>query len=159
LRQEKDNDDRIKILKGNMGWHADSTHMPVQAKGPVFCASRRPSAAAPAGPTCAPPTRRSTRRDARQGRRLSLPLPALQPVRLGHDTKKADGSTAGMASMESGTAQAPDQDPSQTSRKSLLIGRHALTFPAWTRPESYGARGPGRVRLPAAAHLPRLDAR
>ena len=28
----------MKILKGNMGWHADSTYMPVQAKGAVFSA-------------------------------------------------------------------------------------------------------------------------
>ncbi len=26
----------IKVLKGNMGWHCDSTYMPVQAKGAVF---------------------------------------------------------------------------------------------------------------------------
>ena len=38
LRREADNDDRMKILKGNMGWHCDSTYMPVQAKGAVFCA-------------------------------------------------------------------------------------------------------------------------
>ena len=38
LRQEQDNDDMMKILKGNMGWHADSTYMPVQAKGAVFSA-------------------------------------------------------------------------------------------------------------------------
>ena len=43
LRLEKDNDDRMKILKGNMGWHADSTYMPVQAKGAVFCAEEVPS--------------------------------------------------------------------------------------------------------------------
>src|SRR5476651_1733650 len=42
LRREKDNDDRIKILKGNMGWHADSTYMPVQAKGAVFSAEEVP---------------------------------------------------------------------------------------------------------------------
>ena len=42
LRLEKDNDDRMKILKGNMGWHADSTYMPVQAKGAVFCAEEVP---------------------------------------------------------------------------------------------------------------------
>ncbi|MEJ0067322.1 MAG: TauD/TfdA family dioxygenase [Caulobacteraceae bacterium] len=29
-------DDIVKILKGNMGWHCDSTYMPVQAKGAVF---------------------------------------------------------------------------------------------------------------------------
>lgn len=38
VRVEAENDDAIKILKGNMGWHADSTYMPVQAKGAVFSA-------------------------------------------------------------------------------------------------------------------------
>ena len=36
LRREADNDDMMKVLKGNMGWHCDSTYMPVQAKGAVF---------------------------------------------------------------------------------------------------------------------------
>ncbi len=31
-------DDVVKILQGNMGWHMDSTYMPVQAKGAVFSA-------------------------------------------------------------------------------------------------------------------------
>lgn len=31
-------DDVMKILQGNMFWHADSTYMPVQAKGAVFTA-------------------------------------------------------------------------------------------------------------------------
>jgi alpha-ketoglutarate-dependent taurine dioxygenase len=30
--------DVAKVLKGNMGWHCDSTYMPVQAKGAVFSA-------------------------------------------------------------------------------------------------------------------------
>jgi alpha-ketoglutarate-dependent taurine dioxygenase len=30
--------DVIKVLKGNMGWHCDSTYMPIQAKGAVFSA-------------------------------------------------------------------------------------------------------------------------
>ena len=34
----KSDDDMVKILKGNMGWHHDSTYMPVQAKGAVFYA-------------------------------------------------------------------------------------------------------------------------
>ena len=33
----------MKILKGNMGWHCDSTYMPVQAKGAVFCAEEVPT--------------------------------------------------------------------------------------------------------------------
>lgn len=43
LRLEKDNDDMMKVLKGNMGWHCDSTYMPVQAKGAVFSAEVVPS--------------------------------------------------------------------------------------------------------------------
>ena len=31
-------DDVVKVLQGNMGWHCDSTYMPVQAKGAVFTA-------------------------------------------------------------------------------------------------------------------------
>ena len=36
--REGDDDDMVKILKGNMGWLHDSTYMPVQAKGAVFTA-------------------------------------------------------------------------------------------------------------------------
>jgi alpha-ketoglutarate-dependent taurine dioxygenase len=36
VRPEDNADDVIKVLKGNMGWHCDSTYMPVQAKGAVF---------------------------------------------------------------------------------------------------------------------------
>ncbi|HUO12872.1 MAG TPA: TauD/TfdA family dioxygenase [Caulobacteraceae bacterium] len=36
VRAEDNTDDVIKVLKGNMGWHCDSTYMPVQAKGAVF---------------------------------------------------------------------------------------------------------------------------
>ena len=38
LRPDDASDDVIKVLKGNMGWHQDSTYMPVQAKGAVFTA-------------------------------------------------------------------------------------------------------------------------
>src|ERR671931_686487 len=43
LRLEKDNDDMMKVLKGNMGWHCDSTYMPIQAKGAVFRADVVPT--------------------------------------------------------------------------------------------------------------------
>src|SRR5258708_10213684 len=49
LRLEKDNDDRIKILKGNMGRHPDTTYMPVQAKGAVFSAEEVPTIGGPPG--------------------------------------------------------------------------------------------------------------
>jgi alpha-ketoglutarate-dependent taurine dioxygenase len=42
VRPDDDSDDVIKVLKGNMGWHGDSTYMPVQAKGAVFTAHSVP---------------------------------------------------------------------------------------------------------------------
>jgi alpha-ketoglutarate-dependent taurine dioxygenase len=40
---ESENSDMMKVLKGNMGWHCDSTYMPVQAKGAVFSAQVVPN--------------------------------------------------------------------------------------------------------------------
>ncbi len=37
-------DGMVRILKGNMDWHADSTYMPLQAKGAVFTAEVVPTA-------------------------------------------------------------------------------------------------------------------
>jgi alpha-ketoglutarate-dependent taurine dioxygenase len=42
-------DDVVKSLRGNEGWHHDSTYMPVQAKGAVFSAEIVPSGGAPTG--------------------------------------------------------------------------------------------------------------
>ncbi len=42
-------DDVVKSLRGNEGWHHDSTYMPVQAKGAVFSAEIIPSAGAATG--------------------------------------------------------------------------------------------------------------
>ncbi|MEQ1888861.1 MAG: TauD/TfdA family dioxygenase [Alphaproteobacteria bacterium] len=49
LRLENDNDEVLKVLKGNLGWHADSTYMPLQAKGAVFSAEVVPSAGGQTG--------------------------------------------------------------------------------------------------------------
>lgn len=42
-------DDLVKALRGNEGWHHDSTYMPVQAKGAVFSAEIVPSHGAATG--------------------------------------------------------------------------------------------------------------
>ncbi len=42
-------DDLVKSLRGNEGWHMDSTYMPVQAKGAVFTAEVVPSSGAATG--------------------------------------------------------------------------------------------------------------
>lgn len=41
-----DEDDLVKSLRGNQGWHFDSTYMPVQAKGAVFTAEIVPAGGA-----------------------------------------------------------------------------------------------------------------
>ena len=42
-------DDRVKSIRGNEGWHHDSTYMPVQAKGAVFTAEIVPPEGAATG--------------------------------------------------------------------------------------------------------------
>jgi alpha-ketoglutarate-dependent taurine dioxygenase len=44
-----EDDDVVKSLRGNEGWHHDSTYMPVQAKGAVFSAEIVPSHGAATG--------------------------------------------------------------------------------------------------------------
>lgn len=41
--------DLVKSLRGNEGWHHDSTYMPLQAKGAVFTAEVVPASGAPTG--------------------------------------------------------------------------------------------------------------
>ena len=45
----QDDDEVVKSLRGNEGWHHDSTYMPVQAKGAVFTAEIVPSSGAATG--------------------------------------------------------------------------------------------------------------
>ena len=49
LRPDDGTDDMMKVHRGNMGWHHDSTYMPVQAKGAVFSAEIIPSQGADTG--------------------------------------------------------------------------------------------------------------
>jgi len=43
IRADDGSDEVVQVLRGNMGWHHDSTYMPVQAKGAVFTAEVVPS--------------------------------------------------------------------------------------------------------------------
>src|SRR6476659_7015674 len=97
LRLEKDNDDRMKILKGNMGWHADSTYMPVQAKGAVFCAEIVPTIGGRTGwadMRAASDALDDATRAKVEGLAAYHSLHYCQS-KLGHDTKKADGEYSG----------------------------------------------------------------
>ena len=47
--RDPNNDDYVKMLKGNIEWHHDSTYMPIQAKGSVFTAHTVPSSGGETG--------------------------------------------------------------------------------------------------------------
>ncbi|MEE2682592.1 MAG: TauD/TfdA family dioxygenase [Actinomycetota bacterium] len=42
-------DDVVKVLRGNEGWHHDSTYMPIQAKAAIFCAEIVPDSGGETG--------------------------------------------------------------------------------------------------------------
>ena len=48
-RRDDGEDDVIKVLKGNMSWHCDSTYMPVQSKCAIFCAHVTPASGGETG--------------------------------------------------------------------------------------------------------------
>ena len=139
LRIESDNDDMMKILKGNMGWHADSTYMPVQAKGAVFSAEVVPTLG---GQTGFADMRAAY--DALDEARKALveTLHARHSLhysqsKLGHETKKADGEYSGYGLHDGPVPLRPlVKTHPETGRKSLLIGRHAHAIPGLEPAES-----------------------
>jgi alpha-ketoglutarate-dependent taurine dioxygenase len=139
LRIEADNDDVMKILKGNMGWHCDSTYMPVQAKGAVFSAEVVPSIG---GQTGFADMRAAY--DALDGA-LKARIEKLaahhslhhSQSKLGHQTRKSDGEYSGYGLHDGPVPlrQLVKIHP-ETGRKSLLIGRHAHDIPGMDKSQS-----------------------
>ena len=123
----RDDDDVVKILKGNMGWHADSTYMPVQAKGAVFSAHVVPTSG---GETAWADMRAAYDALPAERQQALAQLDASHSLhysqsRLGH--QHAEGSEYSGYGFHD---EAPPRRPlvkthPETGRKSLLIGRHA----------------------------------
>jgi alpha-ketoglutarate-dependent taurine dioxygenase len=138
VRVDSDDDDVLKVLKGNMGWHADSTYMPLQAKGAVFSAEVVPSAGGETGwadMRAAYDALDDGMRARIEGLRAYHSLKYSQ-AKVGHVNK--EGSTYSGYGFHDGPVPLrglvkvhPD-----TGRKSLLTGRHAHAIPGMDPAES-----------------------
>jgi alpha-ketoglutarate-dependent taurine dioxygenase len=139
LRAEQDNDDVIKVLKGNMGWHHDSTYMPVQAKGAVFSAEEVPSVGGRTG--FADMRAAYDALDERLKKKIAG-LTAYHSLhysqsKLGHVAKKSDGEYSGYGFHDGPVPLRPlVKTHPETGRKSLLVGRHAHNIPGLEQADS-----------------------
>jgi alpha-ketoglutarate-dependent taurine dioxygenase len=122
-------DDIVKGIRGNEGWHHDSTYMPLQAKGAVFSAEIVPTEGAATGFA----DMRAAYDALDDGTRHKLSnLCAYHSLyysqaRAGYmPTKRDDGSYAGYGyhDMEPSLRPLVKVHP-DTGRPNLLIGRHA----------------------------------
>ena len=138
LRAHDDSDDVVKILKGNMGWHADSTYMPVQAKGAVFTAHVVPSKG---GETEWADMRAAYEALEPQMQRRVAELSASHSLRysqakIGHVHRQGSAySGYGFHDQEPPLRPLVKRHP-ETQRCSLTIGRHAYGIPGMHADES-----------------------
>ncbi|MEM1435342.1 MAG: TauD/TfdA family dioxygenase [Pseudomonadota bacterium] len=131
LRDSPD-DDMMKIIRGNMHWHQDSTYMPIQAKGAVFSAKVVPPAQ---GDTAFADLRAAwdaldaDRRERCQ--RWSAYHSLVHSQRkLGEETKQSDSEYMGYGLDVDGIPLRPlCKVHPETGRTMLAVGRHAFAIP------------------------------
>lgn len=143
LRPPDGDDDVVKILQGNMGWHSDSTYMPVQAKGAVFTAHVVPTSGGETGWADMRAAYRALDAETRAKIRDLSAFHSLyySQAKIGHapseDARKGPDDYSGYGFH----AQDPPLRPlvkihPETDRPSLLIGRHAFGIPGLGEAES-----------------------
>ena len=165
LRAPAEGDDVVQILKGNEGWHANSTFKPIQAKGAVFSAEVVPTIGGHTGwadmRAAYDALDAATQGEDRAARRPTIRCTTAR-ARIGHVPKKGteDYRRLGFEGDEDVLRPLVKVHP-DTGRKSLLIGRHAHDIPGLRAGGVAAApAGADRLRLPAAARLsPRLAGR
>lgn len=139
LRPDDGTDDMMKVNRGNMGWHHDSTYMPVQAKGAVFSAEICPTEGGATGfadMRSAYDALDDAMREKVAGLRAHHSLYHSQK-KVGHDAKPVDDATVNIADDSGKTyggygfhdgpvsVHPLVKTHPETGRKNLLIGRHA----------------------------------
>ena len=139
VRADQPDDEMLKIIKGNMEWHCDSTYMPVQAKGAVFSAQ---VVAVSGGETGFADMRAAY--DALDGdlRARVERMGAFHSLRYSQGraglAPKADGGDYSGYGFD--VADAPFRPlvktHPETHRKTLMIGRHAYGVPGLSAEDS-----------------------
>jgi alpha-ketoglutarate-dependent taurine dioxygenase len=130
--------DLMKVLKGNMGWHCDSTYMPVQAKGAVFSAEVVTRSGGQTGWADMRAAYDALDADLRTKVESLAAYHSLfySQAKLGHYPKKGSqysgyGFHDGPVPLRPLVKVHPE-----TGRKSLVIGRHAHNIPGMEVAES-----------------------
>lgn len=131
-------DDMMKVIVGNMAWHADSTYMPVMAQGAVFSAEVVP----PTGGRTAFADMRAAYDALDDTTRALVEQRAARHSLVYSQSKLGHVQQAGSAYNGYGmdTTTVPLRPlvkvHPETGRKSLLIGRHAHAIPGMDPAES-----------------------
>lgn len=131
-------DDVMKVLKGNMDWHCDSTYMPVMAKGAVFSAHTVPEAGGETGFADMRAAYDSLPDNTRQQVQKLSAHHSLRhsQAKVGHDhSDKSEYSGYGFHDGDVPLRPLVKQHP-DTGKPSLVIGRHAYGIPGLSEIES-----------------------
>jgi alpha-ketoglutarate-dependent taurine dioxygenase len=135
---DSDDSDVIKVLRGNMGWHCDSTYMPVQAKGAVFSAEVVPDSGGETGWADMRAAYDALDDDLRARVENLAAYHSLRysQSKIGHKPKPgSDYSGYGFHNGPVPLRPLVKTHP-ETGRKSLVIGRHAHNIPGMETSES-----------------------
>ena len=148
--------DILKVLKGNMGWHCDSTYMPVQAKGAVFTAEIVPNSGGTTGWADMRAAYDALDDDLRAKVESLAAHHSLyySQSKLGHQPK-AGSAYSGYGFHDGPVPLRPlVKVHPETGRKSLVIGRHAHNIPDMDADRVRAVpAGVGGFRMSSAAHL------
>jgi len=139
VRQDDDTDDTVKLLKGNLDWHCDSTYKTVQAKGAVFSACVVPKQG---GGTAFADMRAAYDALDAATKTLIAPLRAYHSIhysqgRLGFELKEGEYAAYGRSEVGEPLRPLVKVHP-ETGRKCLMIGRHAHAIPGMSEIDSEG---------------------
>jgi alpha-ketoglutarate-dependent taurine dioxygenase len=138
VRGDDPSDSVVQVLRGNMGWHHDSTYMPVQAKGAVFTAHVVPGSGGETGWADMRAAYEALDEETRQLIEDKAAYHSLyfSQAKMGHTPNEGEEySGYGFHGQEPPLRPLVKVHP-ETGRRNLIIGRHAYAIPGMSEEES-----------------------